>query len=307
MKNNFLKSNKFMNLKYWIKAARLRTLPLAFSCIITGAALAVQQEKFSISIFLLALFTTLLLQILSNYANDYGDAVSGKDDNRIGEQRMVASGKIAPEQMKKAVILFSVLSFLSGLFLIFLSFENYLNILLFIALGIAAIWAAIKYTAGKNPYGYSGYGDIFVFIFFGLVGVLGSVYLYTNSFEWQNIFPAIAMGCLATAVLTLNNLRDVKNDAATGKRTSIVKMGFDKGKGYFAILIITAMISMITFALLSHFENRQYIFLLAVILLSSIIKKVLNTNQTEQMDPFLKRTALATFFLSVLFFGAMFI
>lgn len=296
-----------MNIKYWIKAARLRTLPLAFSCIITGAALAVQQDKFNLSIFLLALLTTLLLQILSNYANDYGDAVSGKDTNRIGEQRMVASGKIAPKQMKKAVILFSVLSFLSGLTLIFLSFENYLNILLFIGLGLAAIWAAIKYTAGKNPYGYSGYGDIFVFIFFGLVGVLGSVYLYTISFVWQNIFPAIAMGCLATAVLTLNNLRDVKNDAATGKRTSIVKMGFEQGKGYFAILIIVSMVSMIAFALLSHFENRQYIFLIAMILLSNIIKKVLNTNQAEQMDPFLKQTALATFFLSILFFVAMFI
>lgn len=296
-----------MNLKYWIKAARLRTLPLAFSCIITGAALAVQQEKFDIIIFILALLTTLLLQVLSNYANDYGDAVSGKDDKRIGEQRMVASGKIAPEQMKKAVILFSVLSFLSGLAVIFYSFENYLNILLFNALGLSAIWAAIKYTAGKNPYGYSGYGDIFVFIFFGLVGVLGSTYLYTHTFEWSHILPAIAMGSLATAVLTLNNLRDIKNDAETGKMTSIVKMGFENGRGYFAILVLVAMMAMIAYAIINHFENRQYVFLLAAILLSSILKKVLNTNQPVQMDPFLKQTALGTFFLSLLFFGAMFI
>lgn len=295
-----------MNLKYWIKAARLRTLPLAFSCIITGAALAVQQGKFNLLIFLLALLTTLLLQVLSNYANDYGDAVSGKDKNRVGEERMVASGKIAPEQMKKAVILFSVLSFISGLAVIFYSFENYMMILFFIALGLSAIWAAIKYTAGKNPYGYSGYGDIFVFIFFGLVGVLGSTYLYTNTFEWSTILPAIAMGSLATAVLTLNNLRDIKNDAATGKNTSIVKMGFENGRGYFAILVLLAMLSMVAFAIINHFENRQYIFLLAAILLSNILKKVLNTNQPAQMDPFLKQTALGTFFLSVLFFVAMF-
>jgi 1,4-dihydroxy-2-naphthoate octaprenyltransferase len=294
-----------MNIKPWIQAARLRTLPLALSCIITGSAIALQQDKFDIVIFLLAILTTLLLQVLSNYANDYGDAVSGKDDNRIGEKRMVASGEISKKSMKKAVILFSSLAFLSGLALIIYSIENYILVLAFVALGLASIWAAIKYTAGKNPYGYSGYGDLFVFIFFGLVGVLASSFLYTKDFSWLNILPAITIGAFSTAVLTLNNLRDIKNDALTGKNTTIVKMGFNKGKGYFAILIFTGIISMIAYAILTGFDNRQYLFLLGMISLAGIIKSVLNTNTSIEMDPFLKKTALSTFLVSLLFFVAM--
>jgi 1,4-dihydroxy-2-naphthoate octaprenyltransferase len=294
-----------MNIKPWIQAARLRTLPLALSCIITGSAIALQQDKFDIVIFLLAIITTLLLQVLSNYANDYGDAVSGKDEKRIGEKRMVASGEISKESMKKAVILFSSLAFLSGLALIIYSIENYILVLAFVALGLASIWAAIKYTAGKNPYGYSGYGDLFVFIFFGLVGVLASSFLYTKDFSWLNILPAITIGAFSTAVLTLNNLRDIKNDALTGKNTTIVKMGFNKGKGYFAILIFTGIISMIAYAILTGFDNRQYLFLLGMISLAGIIKSVLNTNTSIEMDPFLKKTALSTFLVSLLFFVAM--
>jgi 1,4-dihydroxy-2-naphthoate octaprenyltransferase len=294
-----------MNIKPWIQAARLRTLPLALSCIITGSAIALQQDKFDIVIFLLAILTTLLLQVLSNYANDYGDAVSGKDEKRIGEKRMVASGEISKESMKKAVILFSSLAFLSGLALIIYSIKNYILVLAFVALGLASIWAAIKYTAGKNPYGYSGYGDLFVFIFFGLVGVLASSFLYTKDFRWLNILPAITIGAFSTAVLTLNNLRDIKNDALTGKNTTIVKMGFNKGKGYFAILIFTGIISMIAYAILTGFDNRQYLFLLGMISLAGIIKSVLNTNTSIEMDPFLKKTALSTFLVSLLFFVAM--
>ena len=295
-----------MNIKPWIQAARLRTLPLAFSCIISGSAIALQQDKFDIVIFILALLTTLLLQILSNYANDYGDAVSGKDDNRIGEKRMVASGEISKESMKKAVFTFAGLAFISGLALIVYSIANYIMVLAFIALGLAAIWAAIKYTAGKNPYGYSGYGDMFVFIFFGLVGVLASSFLHTKDFSWLSILPAITIGSFSTAVLTLNNLRDIKNDALTGKNTTIVKMGFDKGKGYFAILLFVGIITLIAYAIISGFANRQYLFLLGMISIAGIIKRVLNTNTPAEIDPFLKKTAISTFLVSVLFFVAMF-
>ncbi len=294
-----------MNIKPWIEAARLRTLPLAFSCIITGAAIALQKDKFNLTILFLALLTTLLLQILSNYANDYGDAISGKDTNRIGEKRMVASGEITPKQMKKAIYIFSILALISGLFLLIFSLDNFFIVFGFLAIGLASIWAAIKYTAGKNPYGYSGYGDIFVFIFFGLVGVLGSSFLFTNSFNIYTILPAISMGTLSTAVLTLNNLRDHKNDAKTGKNTAVVKMGFNKGKAYFAILVLVAIVSMITYAILTKFLNNQYLFLLSAIILSGIIKKVLNTNQEELIDPFLKKTALSTFLMAILFFLAM--
>ncbi|MGB0885252.1 MAG: 1,4-dihydroxy-2-naphthoate octaprenyltransferase [Chitinophagales bacterium] len=294
-----------MNIKPWIQAARLRTLPLAFSCIITGAAIAIQNNVFNPIIFILALLTTLLLQVLSNYANDYGDAVSGKDKDRVGEKRMVASGEIAKEAMKKSIYLFSFLSFISGLLLIIYSFNNYFYIILFIVLGLAAIWAAIKYTVGKNPYGYSGYGDLFVFLFFGIVGVVGSSILYTTDLDYIILLPAFSIGLLSTAVLTLNNLRDIENDAKTAKNTLIVKMGFAKGKSYFASLILLSQLTMIAYAILSHFENRQYLFLLASILLSGILKKVLNTNKPEQMDPFLKQTAIATFTFSLLFLLAM--
>lgn len=294
-----------MNIKPWIQAARLRTLPLAFSSIITGSAIAVMQDKFDIIIFILALATTLFLQILSNYANDYGDAKSGKDKDRIGEKRMVSSGEIKQDSMKKAIVIVAILSFILGINLVVYSIENYYIILSFIALGFSAIWAAIKYTAGKNPYGYSGYGDIFVFIFFGLVGVLGSTFLYTKTFDFNSILPAISIGCLSTAVLTLNNLRDIENDAKTSKNTTIVKMGFKNGKKYFSILIIVAIFTMVYFAIISNFNNNQYLFLISIIILSGIIKNVLSINNSINMDPFLKKTALATFLLSLLFFISM--
>jgi 1,4-dihydroxy-2-naphthoate octaprenyltransferase len=291
-----------MKLNYWINAARLKTLPLALSCIIMGSAIAFKAGKFDLIIFLLALLTTLLLQILSNYANDYGDAVSGKDSNRLGDKRMVASGLIAQDDMKKGVILLSILSLISGIVLISYSFQKVETILLFFGLGLAAIWAAVKYTAGKNPYGYKGLGDLFVFLFFGLVGVMGSAFLFTKQFEIRSILPAIAIGVLSAAVLTLNNLRDIENDEKTGKNTLIVKMGFAKGKAYFAILLFIAFFAMVSYALLSHFENRQYLFLIAFLPLSNVMKKVLNITQPIEMNPYLKTTALATFILSVLTF-----
>tara|TARA_B110000037_G_scaffold217099_1_gene277410 strand:- start:4459 stop:5121 length:663 start_codon:yes stop_codon:yes gene_type:complete len=219
---------------------------------------------------------------------------------------MVASGEISKESMKKAVFTFAGLAFISGLALIVYSIANYIMVLAFIALGLAAIWAAIKYTAGKNPYGYSGYGDMFVFIFFGLVGVLASSFLHTKDFSWLSILPAITIGAFSTAVLTLNNLRDIKNDALTGKNTTIVKMGFDKGKGYFAILLFVGIITLIAYAIISGFANRQYLFLLGMISIAGIIKRVLNTNTPAEIDPFLKKTAISTFLVSVLFFVAMF-
>lgn len=291
-----------MNLKTWIEAARLRTLPLAFASIIAGTACAIQASNFSWGVFLLALLTTLLLQILSNFANDYGDALSGKDDEgRIGPKRAVSSGTISASSMKKALILFSILSFISGIALLFFAFQSFLLILLFLLIGLGAIAAAIKYTVGKKPYGYMGFGDLFVFIFFGLVGVAGSYFLYSSSFDPLVLLVACSFGFLSVAVLNLNNMRDIENDAKTGKMTLAVKLGLQRAKQYQYLLVVFAFLFIIAFALLKGFDLKQYLFLLLAPFFAQMIKALIRINKPVEFDPFLKKTALGTFFLSILF------
>ena len=192
----------------WIQAARLRTLPLSVSGIIVGSAYAYYQGFSDFRIVILALLTTLGLQVLSNYANDYGDGVKGTDANRIGEKRLVAAGIISAKQMKRAVLITANITFILALGLIYIAFgkENFVLSLIFILLGISSIGAAIKYTVGKGAYGYSGFGDLFVFIFFGLVSVIGSNFLFTKMIDWKLFLPAITIGLLSVAVLNLNNI-----------------------------------------------------------------------------------------------------
>ncbi|HBK83855.1 MAG TPA: 1,4-dihydroxy-2-naphthoate octaprenyltransferase, partial [Flavobacterium sp.] len=176
-------------MKHWIQAARLRTLPLSLSGIIVGSGYAYYQnpDNYNYTILILALLTTLGLQILSNYANDYGDGIKGTDRNRIGEKRLVAAGIITAQQMKNATIITGVVTFVLSLALIYVSFgkDNFSFSLLFFLLGLSSIVAAIKYTVGLNAYGYSGFGDVAVFIFFGLVSVLGSNFLYVHFLDWK--------------------------------------------------------------------------------------------------------------------------
>jgi 1,4-dihydroxy-2-naphthoate polyprenyltransferase len=293
-------------MKNWIAAARLRTLPLAFSCIITGAACAINAGKFSITILLLSLLTTLLLQVLSNFANDYGDALSGKDNSR--SDRMVASGQISAEKMKTGIIITALLSFISGLILIFEAFGlNWQLVLVFLVTGVAAIIAAITYTVGKKPYGYSGLGDASVFLFFGIVGVSGSAYLHILEFQAINLLPSITIGFLSAAVLNFNNMRDIENDKVTGKNTLAVKIGLQNAKTYQALLMIGAFIALIFFGLLNDFNTRQYLFLLTVPYFMHLVKRMLKVNKPAEMDPFLKKTAISTFILSLLFLAGMFI
>jgi 1,4-dihydroxy-2-naphthoate polyprenyltransferase len=218
-------------MKHWIQAARLRTLPLSVSGIIVGSAYAYHQGFSDWRILVLALATTLGLQILSNFANDYGDGVKGTDANRIGEKRMVAAGIITSAQMKKAVLITAAITFVLALLLIYIAFgkENFGLSLIFILLGIGSIGAAIKYTVGKNAYGYSGFGDLFVFLFFGWVSVIGSNFLFTHFIDWKLFLPATAIGMLSVAVLNLNNMRDIENDKMAGKNTLVVKMGLKFG------------------------------------------------------------------------------
>jgi 1,4-dihydroxy-2-naphthoate octaprenyltransferase len=288
-------------MKYWIQAARLRTLPLSVSGIIVGSAYAYHQGFSDWRIVVLALLTTLGLQVLSNYANDYGDGVKGTDANRIGEKRLVAAGVITAEQMKKAVIITAILTFIIALLLIYVAFgkENFALSLIFILLGIGSIGAAIKYTVGKSAYGYSGFGDLFVFIFFGLVSVVGSNFLFTHFIDWKLFLPATAIGLLSVAVLNLNNMRDIENDKIAGKNTLVVKMGLENAKKYHSLLLVLSLVVMVVF---SKLTNTSY---LPIILVNIFFIKHIGTvnraNQYEDFDPELKKVALSTFVLSILF------
>ncbi len=288
-------------MKNWIQAARLRTLPLSISGIIVGSAYAYYQGFTDWRIVVLALLTTLGLQILSNYANDYGDGIKGTDVNRIGEKRLVAAGVVSASQMKKAVIITASITFILAVTLIYIAFgkENFALSLIFILLGIGSIGSAIKYTVGSNAYGYSGFGDLFVFIFFGLVSVIGSNFLFTHFIDWILFFPAIAIGLLSVAVLNLNNMRDIENDRIAGKNTLVVKMGLEKAKKYHYTLISIALVLFVFFS--GMIAIKMYIYLPIILVLAMHLKTVKKSKKYEDFDPELKKVALSTFALSLLF------
>ncbi|MEY4382642.1 MAG: 1,4-dihydroxy-2-naphthoate octaprenyltransferase, partial [Bacteroidota bacterium] len=230
----------------WVEAARPRTLPLAVASILLGNLIALTEGHFSFSIAALAIFTTLFLQILSNFANDLGDTLNGIDTkNRTVAQRTVQTGKISIPEMKNAVKLFGILSFISGIYLIYIGLKDSTiqDFVVFLLLGLLAILAAITYTIGKKPYGYLGLGDFSVFLFFGLVGTCGSYYLQTKVFEWSILLPASSSGLLSVAVLNLNNLRDIENDRMNGKFSVPVRIGKEKGFIYQKSLYLLAILS----------------------------------------------------------------
>lgn len=293
-------------LKTWLEAARLRTLPLSLSGIIVGSAIAFGNGFWDTTIFWLAMLTTILFQILSNFANDLGDSQKGTDnDNRVGPQRTVQSGAISLKQMKGAVILTSAFSFISaGALIYFGTMQMPLELIWFYGvLAILCVLAAITYTVGKKAYGYSGFGDIMVLIFFGFVSVLGVYSLYAKAFDPVNILPAITIGLLSTAVLNLNNMRDFINDKASGKITFVVKIGPNNAKVYHVLLIMLAFSSMVAF-LIRFQEPILYLSLLPFLGLGMHLRKVMRTTDPKEFDPELKVVALSTFAISVLF-GAL--
>lgn len=290
-------------MKNWIQAARLRTLPLSVSGIIVGSFYAMHQGVFDGLIFSLAILTTLGLQILSNFANDYGDGVKGTDnETRIGPERAIQSGAISVKQMKNGIILTSAVTFMIAVLLIYISFgkENFLYTLLFLVLGVASIVAALKYTIGNSAYGYRGLGDVFVFLFFGLLSVLGSNFLYAKEFDWLLVLPACAVGLLSTGVLNLNNMRDEISDRTSNKNTLVVKIGGKKAKTYHFTIIILAMLSLLTFSLLKDFKAEQFLFVLGFIPLFLHLKRIATYQDPKEYDPELKVVALSTFLISVL-------
>lgn len=298
-------------MKHWIEAARLRTLPLSVSGIIVGSMYALRPtddietptDVFSWRIFALAMLTTLGLQILSNFANDYGDGMKGTDnDDRVGPKRAIQSGAITPQAMKKAIILTSGLTLIAAMLLIYFAFRD-TNIgysLFYLILGILAIASAIRYTVGNTAYGYRGFGDIFVFVFFGLVSTIGVNFLYSKEAEWLLILPATTIGLLSVGVLNLNNMRDEASDKKSNKNTIVVQIGGAKAKKYHYFLIVSAMVLVLLFAVLSQYRWDQYLFLLAYIPLTKHLITVYKNKEPRALDPELKKLALSTFALSIL-------
>jgi 1,4-dihydroxy-2-naphthoate octaprenyltransferase len=303
-----------MDVKSYIKAARLRTLPLSISGIILGSYLGnefvnsllehtIRTSIWESSIFWLAIFTTIGFQVLSNYANDYGDGIKGSDKNRTGEARMVSSGVITPKQMKTAMIITTTITLLIALLLIYVAFgsESFGYSILFFGLGIASIAAAIKYTVGNSAYGYSGFGDIFVFLFFGLLSVVGSYFLYTKMINFEVFLPAFSIGLLSTAVLNLNNLRDREQDKTNKKNTLVVKLGAIRAKKYHYFLIIGALITALIYTFLNFSSIYEFVFLVAFIPLVKNMITVSRNNTPAELDGELKKVALSTFLFAILF------
>ncbi len=290
-------------MKHWIEAARVRTLPLSVSGIIVGSFYAMSQAMFNWKIVIFSLLTTLGLQILSNFANDYGDGVKGTDnEDRVGPKRAIQSGVISPKQMKIAIKITSLITLVFALLLIYFSFkESYLLYsLFFLVLGILAIASAIRYTVGKGAYGYKGYGDIFVFVFFGLVSTFGVYFMFSKEIDWLLLLPATAIGFLSVGVLNLNNMRDEESDRKAGKNTIVVKIGGSNAKKYHYFLVISAMLLMLVFAYLNEFHIDQYIFVVAYFPLTSHLMTVYKNKTPKLLDPELKKLAISTFLLSVL-------
>lgn len=293
-----------MKIKFWIKAMRLRTLPLALSGTMVGSSLAFAQGKFSWAVAVLAALTALSLQILSNLANDLGDFQNGKDTaDRIGPERAMQNGWISVKEMKLGLAFWISLSLTFGaLLVIFGSNELAVNsTLLFIVLGLAGVVAALKYTMGKNPYGYKAMGDIFVFVFFGLVSVLGTQFLHTHTFEPWHLLPAVAFGFLSSGVLNVNNLRDYKSDKANNKITLVVLIGVKYASMYHAFLVLTALYLLVMYIVVVYSSWTQFVFVLVFPLFFKHLKKILQFNEHEELIPELKNLSLSTFLLAVLY------
>ena len=290
--------------KAFIKAARLRTLPLSLSGIIIGSFLGYADGYFDWKICILALLTTIGFQVLSNFANDYGDGVKGTDnDDRIGPKRALQSGIISPKQMLNAIKVTGIITFLIALVLIYISFgkEHLTYFFLFLGLGIASIVAAIKYTMGDKAYGYSGYGDLFVFLFFGWLSVIGSYFLYSKQVELAILLPATAVGFLSVGVLNLNNMRDRESDAKADKRTIVVKIGEEFAKYYHYYLLIGAFLLALLYVIFHYDSPKQFLFLIAFIPIFKHLYTVYKTADAKKLDPELKKLALSTFLFAILF------
>ncbi len=286
----------------WLESLRPKTLPLAFSAIVVGTALAWWQGYFDPLVALMALVTAGLLQILSNLANDYGDAVKGSDKpDRIGPLRGMQKGAITLAQMKRALIITIALSCISGLVLVALACQNMADFIGFLVLGCLSIIAAITYTMGNRPYGYIGLGDVSVLIFFGWLSVMGSWYLQAHTLIPAIILPATACGLLATAVLNINNLRDIDSDRQNGKNTLVVRLGPVNARRYHVCLLMGALACLALFNLISLRSPWGWLFILAAPLLVRQARYVMRERDPLAMRPMLERTVKGALLVNLLF------
>lgn len=289
--------------KEWIHAIRLRTLPLALASIGLGSFLAAFDGKFRWFVLILSGLTTIFLQILSNLANDYGDAHHGADNSdREGPSRAVQSGRISPRSMKIAIYFLIGLSLVSGISLLFIAIPSISRefIGLFIV-GLLAIGAALNYTMGKNPYGYAGFGDLFVILFFGFVGVMGTYFCHTGTINYTALLPAFSCGLLSTAVLNVNNIRDIVSDEKAGKMSIPVRIGRKNAVIYHWSLIIVAIASSLIFVIINYQSPIQFLFLLSAPLLIYNCLKVSNIKDSQKLDPYLKQMAISTLIFIITF------
>jgi len=291
-----------IKLKAWVHAARLRTLPLALSGIFLASLIAYSQGIFHWDVFILALITTLLLQILSNLANDYGDFTHGTDNiNRVGPQRAVQSGIISPQEMKRAIYVTGLLAFHSGMFLLTVALDEIFNyiFILFLISGLVAIGAAIKYTIGKRNFGYRGFGDVMVFLFFGIVAIMGTHFLHGLHISWLLLMPASAVGLLSAGVLNVNNMRDIVNDKNSGKFTLAVRLGNTGSKIYHILLIL---LSLAFFSIYLLVLGKTILFFSLTLPLLPLLFHCFNVFRNldpQKLDPELKRLSLSTLFISL--------
>jgi 1,4-dihydroxy-2-naphthoate polyprenyltransferase len=292
-----------ININHWVRAFRLRTLPLALASIFMGSFLAMSESYFSWPIFTLAIATTIFLQILSNLANDYGDSIHGADSGaRVGPKRAVQSGQIQPHQMKVAVILFALFSLVTGIGLLLTAFGRDWNaILFFFALGILSILAAVAYTMGKRPYGYAGLGDFSVLIFFGFVGVLGSYYLFTKHLSVVTLLPAVSCGVFSIGVLNINNIRDIESDKVAGKYSVPVRIGRENAIVYHWVLLSIGTLAAVGYTVINYQSPLQWMFLITLPLFFAN-GKAISVKPSVELDPYLKQMAISTL-LFVITFG----
>lgn len=290
------------SIKVWLQAFRLRTLPLALSCIGMGAFLAADAAAFRWSVFVLCVATTIFLQILSNLANDYGDTVNGADnEHREGPQRAVQSGAISIGAMRMAIYIFITLCLGTGVSLLIVSFGlNWEAIGFFFGLGLLSIFAAIAYTVGRRPYGYIGLGDLSVLIFFGLVGVMGSYYLFTQQLAWTKVLPAMSCGFFSIAVLNVNNIRDIESDRKAGKFSIPVRIGRKNAVTYHWVLLVSGWLAALAYSFTHFVSVGQFIYVLSLPLFLSNARAVA-TKPSSALDPYLKQMALSTLLFVALF------
>jgi len=293
-----------MNIKAWLSAMRLRTLPLTLSSVGMASFLAAKYAAFRWDIFVLCVLTTVFLQILSNFANDYGDSINGADNaERKGPQRAVQSGLISPKAMMKGIIMLSSLSLFSGMLLLYIALQQSTRetILVFFGLGLLSIVAAITYTAGKKPYGYAGLGDLAVIIFFGWVGVLGTFYLFTHQFNMLLILPATSCGLFATAVLNVNNIRDIESDEKAGKRSVPVRIGRKNATLYHWVLLGGGLLCAIMYVVYTYTDLWQFLFAITIPLFLINAIGIYKKQQPKELDPYLKQMALTSLSFMITF------